>query len=138
LEWFSRGKRTIGGFFDVLCKEIVKYYENDEEFMAYVDAHSYLALRLKVRFTKDYSSGEYVDKEFFFHQFRNRDYLIQTLQDVPKIIKKQFLKFEADISDFVRKCSNLTLQGPLWVSLDLFLLSLEFTRLEAIFLFMTG
>jgi alanyl-tRNA synthetase len=25
LEWFSREKRTIGRFFDVLCKEIVKY-----------------------------------------------------------------------------------------------------------------
>jgi hypothetical protein len=118
-EWFSQGKRSISGFINIMAQEIPKYFENNDEFMAYVDVHSYLALRIKFRFTKDSSPGHEVDHVFFFNQFRKREYLVQCLEDIPKIIKKQASKFEGDVADFVRKSSSLTLQGPLWVSLEL-------------------
>jgi ABC-type uncharacterized transport system fused permease/ATPase subunit len=64
-EWFSQGKRSISGFINIMAQEIPKYFENNDEFMAYVDASSYLALRIKFRFTKDSSPGHEVDHVFF-------------------------------------------------------------------------
>jgi hypothetical protein len=57
-EWFSQGKRSIFGFINIMAQEIPKYFENNDEFMANVDAYSYLALCIKFRFMKNSSQDK--------------------------------------------------------------------------------
>jgi hypothetical protein len=94
---------------------LTEYFENNKEFLAYIKNKSYVGLRVKVIYSKNYE--EQVEEYIIPHN-KKRRYLAQDLDDLTNIMIDQAPIVEGQIAEFIRNGSGYVISGVKSVKLE--------------------
>jgi hypothetical protein len=108
-EIFKQQQGRVYDFFKYLAKYLQGYFKNNKEMQEYIKNKCYVALRVKVVYSK--GDGEEQVCEYFVPHQHKRIYLAQRLSDLTDIMIDQFSIIDGDIAEFIRNGSGYVVTG---------------------------
>jgi hypothetical protein len=87
----EQGQNMIKIFLGFAVPKFISMYRTDSDFLKAINEKCYVQLKVKVRFYRDMGGDkkDETDGKFEEQQFKEREYLAQSLEDLEKILKKQ-------------------------------------------------
>jgi hypothetical protein len=103
----------IGMFVEFAVSKFISTFRIKSDFLKAINEKCYVQLKVKVRFYRDIGDKkDEKDAKFEEQQFKQREYLAQSLEDLEKILKKQSERIYEKIVNFSRTDSPWLIKCP--------------------------
>jgi hypothetical protein len=116
----EQGQNAMKIFLGFAVSKFISMYRTDSDLLKAINEKCYVQLKVKVQFYRDINGKKDItDQKFEEQQFKQREYLAQSLEDLEKILKKQSERIYEKIVNFSRTDSPWVIQCPLYYSVKL-------------------